>query len=119
MHLEPKDLRAVVGESNCKQPYSASRLNISTMSFGSLSKNAIIALNQGAKIGNFAHNTDEGGISPYHLQGQGDLIWQIGTGYIGCRTPDGKFCPDTFTDRANVQTVKMIESKLSQGALSL
>ncbi|MCH7677777.1 FMN-binding glutamate synthase family protein [candidate division KSB1 bacterium] len=116
MHLEPKDLRAVVGESNCKQPYSASRLNISAMSFGSLSKNAVIALNQGAKIGNFAHNTGEGGISPYHLQGDGDLIWQIGTGYFGCRTRDGKFCPETFTDRVNLPSVKMIEVKLSQGA---
>ncbi|TDI86233.1 MAG: FMN-binding glutamate synthase family protein [Caldithrix sp.] len=116
MHLEPKDLRAVVGESNCKQPYSASRLNISAMSFGSLSKNAVIALNQGAKMGNFAHNTGEGGISPYHLQGDGDLIWQIGTGYFGCRTRDGKFCPETFTDRVNLPSVKMIEVKLSQGA---
>ena len=85
IHLEPSDLRVVVGELNCKQPYSASRLNISAMSFGSLSKNAVLALNQGAKMGNFAHNTGEGGISPYHLQGGGDLIWQIGTGYFGCR----------------------------------
>ena len=115
-HLEPNDLRTIIGELNCKQPYSASRLNISAMSFGSLSKNAVLALNQGAKMGNFAHNTGEGGISPYHLQGHGDLIWQIGTGYFGCRTRDGKFCPDTFTERANLPNVKMIEIKLSQGA---
>ena len=116
IHLEPSDLRVVIGELNCKQPYSASRLNISAMSFGSLSKNAVLALNQGAKMGNFAHNTGEGGISPYHLQGGGDLIWQVGTGYFGCRKPDGTFCPDTFAECANLPNVKMIEIKLSQGA---
>ncbi|MFQ5629953.1 MAG: FMN-binding glutamate synthase family protein, partial [bacterium] len=116
IHLEPKDMRIMVGEGNCKQPYSASRLNISAMSFGSLSKNAVLALNQGAKMENFAHNTGEGGISPYHLQNGGDLIWQIGTGYFGCRTRDGEFCPDSFTERANLPEVKMIEIKLSQGA---
>ena len=87
-HMEPSDLRVVTGGTDCKQPYSASLLNISAMSFGALSKNAVIALNQGAKIGAFAHNTGEGGLSPYHLQG-GDLIWQIGTGYFGCRDNDG------------------------------
>ncbi|MCH8021992.1 FMN-binding glutamate synthase family protein [candidate division KSB1 bacterium] len=116
LHLEPKDLRVMVGGPECKQPYSASLLNISAMSFGSLSKNAVLALNQGAKMGNFAHNTGEGGISPYHLEGGGDLIWQIGTGYFGCRNHDGTFNEETFTKRATLPNVKMIEIKLSQGA---
>ncbi|VAW43625.1 Ferredoxin-dependent glutamate synthase, partial [hydrothermal vent metagenome] len=83
---------------------------------GSLSKNAILALNQGAKIGNFYHNTGEGGISPYHREGNGDLVWQIGTGYFGCRTEDGRFNPDLFAKNATHLQVKMIEIKLSQGA---
>ncbi|MBF0280133.1 MAG: FMN-binding glutamate synthase family protein [SAR324 cluster bacterium] len=116
LHIDSKELRLSVGGPDCKQPYSASRLNISAMSFGSLSNNAILSLSQGAKIGNFAHNTGEGGISPYHLKGGGDLTWQIGTGYFGCRTPDGKFNPETFTERATLPNVKMIEIKLSQGA---
>jgi glutamate synthase domain-containing protein 2 len=116
LHLEPTDLCVTVGGPDCKQPYCASRFNISAMSFGALSKNAVLALNQGARMGNFAHNTGEGGISPYHLQGGGDLIWQIGTGYFGCRTPEGNFCPDTFTKKATPLNVKMIEIKLSQGA---
>ena len=116
IHLEPSEMRVVIGALDCKQPYSASRLNISAMSFGALSKNAVIALNQGAKMGKFAHNTGEGGISPYHLQSGGDLIWQVGTGYFGCRTSDGRFCPDTFAERAHLPNVKMIEIKLSQGA---
>jgi glutamate synthase domain-containing protein 2 len=86
------------------------------MSFGSLSKNAILALNKGAKKDNFAHNTGEGGISPYHLKHGGDLIWQIGTGYFGCRTHDGEFCGDTFAEKAALESVKMIEIKISQGA---
>ena len=114
-HMEPSDLRVVIGGTDCKQPYSASLLNISAMSFGALSKNAVIALNQGAKIGAFAHNTGEGGLSPYHLQG-GDLIWQIGTGYFGCRDNDGKFSPETFSKKSTTEEVKMIEIKLSQGA---
>ena len=114
-HMEPSDLRVVIGGTDCKQPYSASLLNISAMSFGALSKNAVIALNQGAKIGAFAHNTGEGGLSPYHLQG-GDLIWQIGTGYFGCRDNDGKFSPETFSKKSTKEEVKMIEIKLSQGA---
>ncbi len=114
-HVNPDSLRVTIGGPACTQPYSASILNISAMSYGSLSKNAIMALNRGAKIGGFAHNTGEGGISPYHLQG-GDLIWQIGTGYFGCRTTDGRFCPDTFEKRATQPEVKMIEVKLSQGA---
>jgi glutamate synthase domain-containing protein 2 len=86
------------------------------MSYGSLSKNAVLALNGGAKAGNFAHNTGEGGISPYHQQPGGDLIWQIGTGYFGCRTQDGKFDADMFKQKAQLDQVKMIELKLSQGA---
>jgi glutamate synthase domain-containing protein 2 len=108
--------RVMVGGPDCLKPYSASILNISAMSFGSLSKNAILALNKGAKEGGFAHNTGEGGISPYHLEFGGDLIWQIGTGYFGTRTRDGKFCPDTFSRKASIENVKMIEIKLSQGA---
>ncbi|WP_421724659.1 FMN-binding glutamate synthase family protein [Bauldia sp.] len=108
--------RVTFGGSECKQPYDASRLNISAMSFGALSPNAIRALNAGAKIGSFAHNTGEGGLSPYHLQEGGDIIWQIGTGYFGCRTKDGHFDPAQFKDKAANDAVKMIEIKLSQGA---
>jgi len=108
--------RVTVGGPDCKKPYSASLLNISAMSFGSLSKNAILALNKGAKKGGFAHNTGEGGISPYHLEPGGDLIWQIGTGYFGCRTHEGNFCEDTFAKKAALDNVKMIEIKISQGA---
>ncbi len=112
-HESPK---IIIGGTSCKKPYTASLLNISAMSFGSLSKNAIMALNKGAKIGGFAHNTGEGGISPYHIEHGGDLIWQIGTAYFGCRTNDGDFCPDTFKKGAIKERVKMIEIKLSQGA---
>lgn len=108
--------RVTVGGNDCKKPYSASLLNISAMSFGSLSQNAVLALNKGAKIGKFAHNTGEGGISPYHLENGGDLIWQIGTGYFGCRTKDGNFCEDSFAKKAITDSVKMIEIKVSQGA---
>lgn len=114
--VDPDSLRVTVGGSACTQPYSASVLNISAMSYGALSKNAILALNEGAKLGGFAHNTGEGGISPYHLDKGGDLIWQIGTGYFGCRTADGLFCPRQFEERARLPNVKMIELKLSQGA---
>lgn len=110
------DPRVIVGGPDCKQPYLASIFNISAMSFGSLSKNAIMALNGGAKLGGFAHNTGEGGLSPYHLEPGGDIIWQIGTGYFGCRHPDGTFNFDAFKERAVVPNVKMIEIKLSQGA---
>ena len=116
IHLTPEDLSVTVGGPDCTQPYTASLLNISAMSFGSLSRNAILALSQGAKMGGFAHNTGEGSISPYHLEGGGDLIWQIGTGYFGCRTHDGQFNPETFAERAALPNVKMIEIKLSQGA---
>ncbi len=108
--------RVLIGGRDCKQPYSASILNISAMSYGSLSKNAILALNGGAKKGGFAHNTGEGGISKYHLKPEGDLIWQIGTGYFGCRGNDGAFCPDSFGSKARSDSVKMIEIKISQGA---
>src|SRR5690606_4388194 len=108
--------RVLIGNSRCKQPYSASVLNVSAMSFGSLSANAVEALNAGAKIGNFAHNTGEGGISPHHTKYEGDLIWQIGTGYFGARDEEGKFSPEVFTRNALRPTVRMIELKLSQGA---
>jgi len=108
--------RLLIGGAACKQPYSSSLLNISAMSFGSLSKNAVLALNKGAKMGNFAHNTGEGGISNYHLENSGDLIWQIGTGYFGCRHDDGTFNEVTYRENAIRPQVKMIEIKLSQGA---
>jgi glutamate synthase domain-containing protein 2 len=108
--------RVTVGGPECKQPYSASIYNVSAMSFGSLSKNAIMALNGGAKLGGFAHNTGEGGLSPYHLSPGGDIIWQIGTGYFSCRNADGSFHYEEFAKRAVVPNVKMIEIKLSQGA---
>jgi glutamate synthase domain-containing protein 2 len=108
--------RVKVGGPDCLQPYSASIFNISAMSFGSLSQNAILALNAGAKIGNFAHNTGEGGLSDYHLQEGGDIIWQIGTGYFSCRHKDGTIDFDAFAQRAVLPQVKMIEIKLSQGA---
>ncbi|MGI9291366.1 MAG: FMN-binding glutamate synthase family protein [Gammaproteobacteria bacterium] len=106
--------RVTVGGKECKQPYNAARLNCSAMSFGALSANAIQALNKGALAENFYHNTGEGGFSPYHKQG-GDIVWQIGTGYFGCRTPEGKFSPEAFKD-ALTDEVKMIEIKISQGA---
>ena len=108
--------RVRVGNKDCKQPYDVSVLNISAMSFGSLSGNAIEALNAGAKIGGFAHNTGEGGLSPYHLKHGGDIIWQIGTGYFGARDEQGNFSPDAFQKNAQRPEVKMIEIKLSQGA---
>ncbi len=108
--------RVLIGEKQCSQPYSASILNVSAMSFGALSSNAIRALNKGAKIGGFSHNTGEGSVSPHHLEHGGDLIWQIGTAYFGCRTPAGDFCPDTFKTMAVNSQIKMIEIKLSQGA---
>jgi len=110
------DLRTTVGLSSTALPYNASLLNISAMSFGSLSRNAIRALNGGAKIGHFAHNTGEGGISDHHLAPGGDIIWQIGTGYFGCRHHDGSFNLDKFAQRSRLAQVKMIEIKLSQGA---
>ena len=113
--LTEKDLRVTIGNYQCAQPYEASVLNIGAMSYGALSKTAIEALNKGALLGGFAHNTGEGGISDYHLQG-GDLIWQIGTGYFGCRNAEGRFHPLAFRKNALRPQVKMIELKLSQGA---
>ncbi len=116
--LEPaaEEPRVRVGNSGCSQPYEASHLNISAMSFGALSRNAILALNAGARAGGFAHDTGEGGMSAYHLQPGGDLIWELGTGYFGCRTKDGHFDPDQFCDKARLANVKMVEIKVSQGA---
>ncbi len=114
-HIKDHDLRTMVGNNQCKQPYSLSVFNISAMSYGALSKTAITALNKGAALQNFAHNTGEGGISEFHNSG-GDLIWQVGTGYFGCRNDDGKFDPRRFEEKANRPNVKMIELKLSQGA---
>lgn len=108
--------RTLIGGKDCTQPYSISMLNVSSMSFGSLSKNAVRALNKGAAMGGFAHNTGEGGISPYHKEFGGDLVWQMGTGYFGARTHDGDFDPAKFRDRAADDQVKMVELKVSQGA---
>jgi glutamate synthase domain-containing protein 2 len=113
--LESHDFRVTVGADRA-QPYSLSVFNISAMSFGALSANAIRALNLGAKMGNFAHDTGEGSVSAYHRENQGDLIWEIGSGYFGCRHVDGSFDPDAFSKRAQEPQVKMIEVKLSQGA---
>lgn len=113
MNHHPKVL---IGGSKCEKPYEASVLNISAMSYGSLSNRAIAALNGGAAIGNFAHNTGEGGIAPYHTEFGGDLIYQVGTGYFGCRTPEGNFDAELFKDQMKRPTVKMAELKLSQGA---
>ncbi len=109
--------RIIIGGKDCTKPYSSSLLNISAMSFGSLSKNAVLALSRGAADGGFAHNTGEGGVSRYHLEGGGDLIWQIGSGYFGCRLPNGHFNAERFAEVAGGQErIRMIELKLSQGA---
>jgi glutamate synthase domain-containing protein 2 len=110
------DFRVRIGGPDCTRPYDASVLNISAMSFGALSANAIRALNRGASIGGFAHDTGEGGISPYHRENGGDIIWEIGSGYFGCRNPDGSFSPERFAETAAFDQIKMIEIKLSQGA---
>lgn len=115
-HINPEHARVMIGGPACRQPYSSALLNVSGMSFGALSNNAISALNKGAQLGGFSHNTGEGGISPYHLKYGGDLIWQIGTGYFGCRTPDGRFSDEAFRRAAAQDAVRMIEIKLSQGA---
>lgn len=105
-----------VGNERCLKPYDLSVFNISAMSFGALSAAAIEALNKGAKEGGFAHDTGEGSISPYHQKHGGDLIWELGTAYFGCRDDNGRFNPETFKQRASLDQVKMIEIKLSQGA---
>jgi len=119
--LSPKKVneehkRVLIGGPDCLQPYRAAYLNISAMSFGALSSQAIEALNLGAKKGQFSHNTGEGSVSPYHLKHGGDIVWQIGSGLFGCRTQKGDFCPDSFAKTANLKAIKMIEIKLSQGA---
>ncbi len=108
--------RVKIGGPDCTQPYHASLLNISAMSYGALSKNAVMAMNKGAKMGNFAQNTGEGGLSEFHLKYGGDIIWQIGTGYFGCRDENGNFDSALFREKATLSNVKMIEIKISQGA---
>jgi glutamate synthase domain-containing protein 2 len=108
--------RIRVGGPDTKKPYHAAILNVSGMSYGALSPNAIRALNKGAKLGGFAHNTGEGGISPYHREHGGDLIWQVGTGYFGCRNARGEFDRGAFKAASVDDQIKMIEIKLSQGA---
>lgn len=115
-HGTVQNTRVVIGGPDCTKPYSASLLNISAMSFGSLSANAIRALNGGAHLGGFAHNTGEGGLSRHHISGGGDIIWQVGTGYFGCRAESGGFDAEKFTATAAHTNVRMIEIKLSQGA---
>jgi glutamate synthase domain-containing protein 2 len=114
--VDPQSFRITIGGADCKQPYSASVFNISAMSFGSLSANAIRALNAGAKLGGFAHDTGEGGYSPYHREGGGDIIWEIGSGYFGCRDDRGGFDGEKFAASAKNRQIKMIEIKISQGA---
>jgi len=114
--VRDENKRITIGGSHCSQPYDAALLNISAMSFGALSPQAIEALNLGAKLGQFYHNTGEGGISPYHLKHGGDLVWQIGSGLFGCRNLQGEFDPNLFVQGARLTQVKMIELKLSQGA---
>jgi len=108
--------RISIGGEGCKQPYSSSVLNISAMSYGSLSGNAVLALNKGARLGNFAHDTGEGGYTPYHAEHGGDIIWELGSGYFGARNPDGSFSPERFAEVASNPQIKMVELKLSQGA---
>ena len=114
--VDKEPFRTLVGASAASKPYSISVFNISAMSFGALSANAIRALNKGAKLGGFAQDTGEGGFSPYHAEGGGDIIWEIGSGYFGCRGEDGHFDPETFAKVAANGQIKMIEVKLSQGA---
>ena len=116
MPVAAEAFRLTIGGPKCSQPYNASVLNISAMSYGALSANAIRALNFGAKRGGFAHDTGEGSVSPYHREGGGDLIWEIGSGYFGCRAADGAFDADKFAAAATEPQIKMIEIKLSQGA---
>jgi glutamate synthase domain-containing protein 2 len=108
--------RITIGGPDCTRPYSASVFNISAMSFGALSPNAVRALNAGAKKGSFAHDTGEGGVSPYHRENGGDIIWEVGSGYFGCRNRDGSFNPDEFARIAGDDQIKMVELKISQGA---
>ncbi|MEO7827328.1 MAG: FMN-binding glutamate synthase family protein, partial [Allosphingosinicella sp.] len=113
---DPETFRIPIGGEQCGKPYSASIFNISAMSFGSLSANAILALNKGARLGGFAQDTGEGSISRYHREHGGDLVWELGSGYFGCRTADGQFDPAGFEAKAASDQVRMVEIKLSQGA---
>ncbi|MBX3497866.1 MAG: FMN-binding glutamate synthase family protein [Alphaproteobacteria bacterium] len=115
-HPSSEPFRVSIGGPDCTQPYSASVFNISAMSFGSLSANAVRALNTGAKRGGFYHDTGEGGFSPYHRENGGDIVWEIGSGYFGCRNPDGTFSEERFRETVAAPQIKMIEIKLSQGA---
>jgi len=115
-HIDDTDFRITVGGPDCRQPVDLSVFNISAMSFGALSANAVRALNKGAALGNFAHDTGEGGVSQYHLEHGGGLIWNIGSGYFGCRDADGGFSEERFVDMARRDNIRMIEIKLSQGA---
>ena len=110
------EFRVTIGGPDCTKPYSASVFNISAMSFGALSPNAVRALNTGARKGGFAHDTGEGGVSPYHRENGGDIIWEIGSGYFGCRNRDGSFNPEEFARVAADDQIKMVELKISQGA---
>ena len=114
--IDNHDFRIAIGGKDCTQPYSASVFNISAMSFGALSANAIRALNEGARRGGFYHDTGEGSLSRYHRENGGDICWEIGSGYFGCRNDDGTFCEERFATTAALPQVKMIEVKLSQGA---
>ncbi|MCX4767471.1 FMN-binding glutamate synthase family protein [Streptomyces sp. NBC_01275] len=116
--VEPpeEEPRVRVGGPDCALPYDMALLNVSALSFGALSPNAVLALNRGAALGRFAHDTGEGGLSDHHLRGGGDLIWEIGTGYFGCRTSDGGFDAREFADRAALPEVKCVSLKISQGA---
>ena len=116
VHSDPETFRITIGNEQCAQPYSGSVFNISAMSFGSLSANAIRALNKGAKLGGFSHDTGEGSISPYHREFGGDIVWEVASGYFGCRDENGHFDPQKFAVQAQNEQVKMIEIKLSQGA---
>ena len=111
-----EDARVTIGAGNCAKPYSAAIFNTSAMSFGALSANAVRSFGRGAKIGGYYQNTGEGGLTPYHLENGNDLVWNIGTGYFSCRTPEGEFSEELFKKRAANEQVKMIEVKLSQGA---
>jgi glutamate synthase domain-containing protein 2 len=113
---DPQSFRITIGNDQCAQPYSASIYNISAMSFGSLSANAIRALNKGAAMGGFYHDTGEGSVSRYHREFGGDIVWEVASGYFGCRTAEGRFDPDKFAAQAQDPQIKMIEIKLSQGA---
>jgi glutamate synthase domain-containing protein 2 len=115
-HITDTDFRITVGGPDCTRPVELSVFNISAMSFGALSANAVMALNRGAALGKFAHDTGEGGVSAYHLKHGGDLIWNIGSGYFGCRNDDGSFSEERFADMARRDNIRMIEIKLSQGA---